>query len=135
VDRQSDARRAQSAADRIWVSLLKVPYRFLFPAIMVFSCIGIYSTNNASFDIYLTAIFGLLASCGENSDVVRSVDARFRPRTHAEENLRRAMLISRGDPSVFVTRPISLMFIIITVLILIVMAAPALRKRRDIFTG
>ncbi len=120
----------------IWVSLLKVPYRLLFPAIMVFSCIGIYSTNNAAFDIYLTALFGIFGIVWRKlgcSPVPLMLGFVLGPML--EENLRRAMLISRGDPSVFITRPISLMFIIITVLILIVMAAPALRKRREVFTG
>ncbi len=120
----------------LWVSLLKVPYRMLFPAIMVFSAVGIYSTNSAPFDIYLTALFGLLGIVWRRlgcSPVPMMLGFVLGPML--EENLRRAMLISRGDPTVFVTRPISLLFIIATVLIVIVMAAPALRKRREIFTG
>lgn len=120
----------------LWVSLLKVPYRLLFPAIMVFSAVGIYSTNSASFDIYLTALFGILGIVWRRlgcSPVPLMLGFVLGPML--EENLRRAMLISRGDPTVFVTRPISLMFIIATILIVIVMAAPALRKRREVFTG
>jgi len=113
----------------IWVSLLKLPYRLLFPAIMAFSAIGIYSTNNSSFDVYLMAIFGILGL------VWRMLDCSPVPMMlgfvlgpMVEENLRRALQVSRGDPSVFVTRPFSLAFIVATVLILIVMAAPAVRK-------
>jgi TctA family transporter len=113
----------------MWVSLLKLPYRLLFPAIMAFSAIGIYSTNNSSFDVYLMAIFGILGI------VWRMLDCSPVPMMlgfvlgpMVEENLRRALQVSRGDPSVFVTRPISLGFIVATVLILLVMAAPAARK-------
>jgi TctA family transporter len=120
----------------LWVSLLKVPYRLLFPAIMVFSSIGIYSINNSPFDIYLTAVFGLLGflwlklGCPPAPLMLGFVLGPM-----MEENLRRAMLISRGDPMVFVTRPISLGFVIATVLIVVMMAAPAMRKRRGDITG
>ncbi len=120
----------------LWVSLLKVPYRMLFPAIMTFSCIGIYSLNNSPFELYLTAIFGLLGFLWmklECSPVPLMLGFVLGPMM--EENLRRAMLISRGDPTVFLTRPISLAFVIITVLIVIMMAMPALKKRRGDITG
>jgi len=113
------------------VRLLKVPYRLLFPAIMLFSAIGIYSVNNSSFDVYLIALFGILGIVWrmlELSPVPLMLGFVLGPMV--EENLRRALQVSRGDPSVFVTRPISLGFIVATVLILIVMAAPAMRKRR-----
>ena len=120
----------------IWVSLLKVPYYLLFPAIMLFSSIGIYSVNNSPFEIYLTAIFaivGFLWMKLECSPVPIMLGFVLGPMM--EENLRRAMLIARGDPTVFLTRPISLAFVIATVLILVVMAAPAMRKRRGDITG
>jgi putative tricarboxylic transport membrane protein len=120
----------------LWVSLLKVPYRILFPAIMVFSCIGIYSLNNSPFELYLTALFGLLGFLWmklECSPVPLMLGFVLGPML--EENLRRAMLISRGDPTVFLRRPISLAFVIATVLMVIVMSAPALRKRRGHITG
>ena len=119
----------------LWVSLLKVPYRLLFPAIMVFSAIGIYSVNNSSFELYLTALFGVLGFMWmklECSPAPMLLGFVLGPMM--EENLRRAMLISRGDPLVFFTRPISLAFVIATVLIVIVMAAPAVRKRRSDIT-
>ncbi|MHB9099328.1 MAG: tripartite tricarboxylate transporter permease, partial [Syntrophales bacterium] len=120
----------------LWVSLLKVPYRLLFPAIMVFSSIGIYSLNSFSFELYVTAVFGIIGFLWmklECSPVPCMLGFILGPMM--EENLRRAMKISRGDPLVFLTRPISLAFIIATVLILIMVAVPALRKRRDDVTG
>ena len=120
----------------LWVSLLKIPYRLLFPAIMAFSAIGIYSSNNAAFDVYLTALFGILGVIWRRlgcNPVPLMLGFVLGPML--EENLRRAMLISRGDPTVFITRPISLGFIIATVLILMAMAAPVLRKRWEAITG
>jgi TctA family transporter len=120
----------------LWVSLLKVPYRLLFPAIMVFSAIGVYSSNNVSFDVYLTALFGVLGIVWRMlgcSPVPMLLGFVLGPMM--EENLRRALQVSNGDPSVFVTQPISLAFIIVTVLILIVMVLPAVRNRRGDITG
>ena len=120
----------------LWVSLLRVPYRMLFPAIMVFSAVGIYSSSNVSFDIYLTAIFGILGIAWrvlECSPVPMLLGFVLGPMM--EENLRRALQVSRGDVSIFVTRPISLAFIAVTVLILVVMILPAVRQRRGDITG
>jgi TctA family transporter len=120
----------------LWVGLLKVPYRFLFPAIMVFSAIGIYSVNSAKFDIYLTVFFGVLGVLWRALDCSPvPLMLGFVLGPMLEENLRRAMVISRGDPSVFFTRPISLAFNIVTILLLIAMAAPAVRKRWDTMTS
>jgi len=116
----------------MWVSLLRVPYRLLFPAILVFCGIGIYSVSSSSFDIYLMAIFGILGIVWmklECSPVPMMLGFVLGPML--EQNLRRALVMSSGDPLVFVTRPISLGFIIATLLILIVMVAPAVRKRRN----
>jgi TctA family transporter len=119
----------------LWVSLLKVPYRILFPCIMAFSCIGIYSVNNSAFDIYMTAFFGVVGflwvklECPPAPMLLGFVLGPL-----MEENLRRAMLISRGDPTVFVTRPISLAFMIATVLIVVVMLLPMIRAKRDAIT-
>ena len=120
----------------MWVSLLKVPYRLLFPAIMVFSAIGIYSTNNVSFDVYLAAIFGILGITWRvlgGNPVPMLLGFVLGPMM--EENLRRSLQVSDGDPSVFVTRPISLAFILVAALILIVMVLPAVRAGRDDITG
>ncbi|MGZ5137812.1 MAG: tripartite tricarboxylate transporter permease, partial [Burkholderiales bacterium] len=110
----------------LWVSLLKVPYRILFPCIMAFSCIGIYSVNNSSFEIYLTAFFGVIGFLWLRFEMQPApMLLGFVLGPLMEENLRRALLISRGDATVFLTRPISLGFVIATVLIIIVMGLPA----------
>jgi putative tricarboxylic transport membrane protein len=117
----------------LWTSLLRVPYRLLFPAIMVFSVLGVYSVNNSSFDAYLAAVFGVLGfvwmrlGCSPAPMLLGFVLGPM-----LEENLRRALVVSRGDPSVFVTRPISLVFVVITVLILVAAAAPTVRRRRPV---
>jgi putative tricarboxylic transport membrane protein len=120
----------------LWVKLLTVPYRLLFPAIMVFMAIGVYSVNNNALDVHLALLFGLLGY------VFIKLDCEPAPLILAvvlgplmEENLRRAMLISRGDPSVFLTRPISAGFLIGTVLLLVVMMLPAIRRGRSRATG
>jgi putative tricarboxylic transport membrane protein len=119
----------------LWVSLLKVPYRMLFPAIMVFSCIGIYSVNNSNMELYLAALFGVLGFLWLKLDCAAApMLLGFVLGPMMEENLRRALLISRGDPMVFLNRPISLSFIIATILILIIMAAPAIRRKREQIT-
>jgi TctA family transporter len=120
----------------LWVKLLQVPYRLLFPAIMAFSAIGIYSVNNSSFEIYLTALFGVIGffwiklGCSPAPMLLGFVLGPM-----MEEHLRRAMLMSKGNPSVFFTRPISLGFLIVTIAILIVMIAPAVRRRRVEIAG
>jgi len=114
----------------LWVSLLKVHYRLLFPAIMLFCSIGIYSVNNSSFEIYLLALFGILGVMWrilEFSPVPLMLGFVLGPMV--EENLRRALQVSDGDPTVFFTRPISLSFIMGTFFILVVMIFPAVRKR------
>jgi TctA family transporter len=120
----------------MWVALLRVPYRFLFPAIMVFSAIGVYGTNSAAFDIYLTVIFGVLGILWrvlDCSPVPLMLGFVLGPML--EENMRRALLMSDGDPSVFFTRPISLVFNVVTILVLVVMALPAVKKRRGNIVG
>jgi TctA family transporter len=120
----------------LWVKLLQVPYRLLFPAIMAFSAIGIYSVNNSSFEIYLTAAFGIIGFiCMRLGFPLAPMLLGFVLGPMMEENLRRSMLMAGGDPTVFVRQPISLAFIIATVLILIVMVLPAVRKRRGEITG
>jgi TctA family transporter len=115
----------------IWVRLLRVPYRLLFPAIMAFSAIGVYSVNTSSFEIYLTALFGVVGFVWMKLGFPPApLLLGFVLGPMMEENLRRALLMSKGDPSVFFTQPLSLVFIVATVLILIVMVAPAVRRRR-----
>jgi putative tricarboxylic transport membrane protein len=114
----------------VWVSILKVPYRLLFPAIITFSAIGIYSVDGKAMDVYLAAGFGVLGfvwtKLGFNPAPML---LGFVLGPLLEENLRRAMLMSYGNPSVFVREPISLTFIIATIAILAVMIVPAVRKR------
>jgi putative tricarboxylic transport membrane protein len=116
----------------LWVKLLTVPYRLLFPAIMVFMAIGVFSVNNNSFDIHLAVLFGLLGyvfiklKCEPAPLILAVVLGPL-----MEENLRRALLISRGDPGVFVTRPISAGFLVATALLLLVIILPAFRRRRE----
>jgi len=92
----------------IWVSILRIPYHVLYPAILVFICLGVYSVHNNTFDVYMTAALGVLGYI--------LLKLRFEPAPlllgfvlgpMMEENLRRAMLLSRGDPSTFIERPIS----------------------------
>ena len=115
----------------VWVRLLTVPYRWLFPSIILFCCIGNYSVTNNPFDVYLCAVIGVLGY------VLAKLECEPAPLLLGyvlgpllEENLRRALLISRGDPTVFFTRPISLVFMIATALILVVMVVPAARGKR-----
>lgn len=116
----------------IWVKLLKIPYRLLYPAILAFCCIGVYSVNNAAVDVYLTAFFGLVGY------VLVKLDCEPAPLLLGlilgpmmEENLRRAMLLSRGDPMTFVERPLSAVLLGIAVVLLILVFAPAIRQKRE----
>jgi TctA family transporter len=116
----------------LWVRLLMVPYRWLFPSILGFMAIGVYSVNNLDLDIYMTIFFGLLGyvflklKCEPAPLILAFVLGPL-----MEENLRRALLISRGDPTVFFTRPISAGFLAATALLLIIMVLPNIRKRRE----
>jgi TctA family transporter len=119
----------------LWVSLLKVPYRVLFPCIMAFSSIGIYSVNNSTLECYLAAFFGVVGFVWMRSQCPPApMLLGFVLGPLMEENLRRALLISRGDATVFLTRPISLGFVIATVLILVVMGLPQIRAKRAAIT-
>jgi TctA family transporter len=115
----------------VWIRLLRAPYRWLFPSIIMFCCIGNYSVNNNEFDVYLCALVGVLGY------VLLKLECEPAPLILGyvlgpllEEYLRRALLIARGDPTVFFTRPISLAFMIATVFILAIMIAPAVRAKR-----
>jgi TctA family transporter len=116
----------------LWIKLLAVPYRLLFPAIFVFCCIGVYTVDNKIFDIYEIAA---LSAVGY---VLLKLDCEPAPMVLGfilgpmmEENLRRTMMISFGDPSVFFTRPISAGFLIAAVALLVVIALPTLRAKRE----
>jgi putative tricarboxylic transport membrane protein len=116
----------------LWVRLLTVPYHLLFPAILAFCAIGVYSLNNNNFDLYLVAMFGLLGY------VLVKLDCEPAPLLLGfilgpmmEENLRRAMLLSRGDPFVFVTRPISAITLVLALLALLLVLSPVVQQKRE----
>jgi len=116
----------------VWVSLLRVPYRLLFPSIIVFCCIGIYSINNSPFDVMIAAAFGVVGYWMNKHDFEPApLVLAFVLGPLMEDNLGRALLLSRGDPSVFVTRPISAALMAVAVLLLVVAVLPMIRKRRD----
>jgi len=115
----------------LWVSLLRVPYRLLYPAILVFCCIGVYGLNNSAFEVGLALVFGALgyafAKLGcEPAPLLLG----FILGPMMEENLRRAMRLSRGDPSIFVERPISLVLLLLAVGLLATVLAPSVRRAR-----
>ena len=117
----------------LWVRLLRVPYRMLFPAILIFCCIGGYSVNNAPADIIMTGIFGLVGYWLVKHDFEPApMLLGFVLGPLMEENLRRAMLIARGDPTTFLVRPISATLIAISVALLVLSLLPTLRKQRDV---
>ena len=116
----------------MWVKLLSVPYRLLYPAIIVFCCIGAYTINSKPFDVFVMAffaVFGYVALKLECEPAPLILGFVLGPMM--EENLRRALLISRGDAMVFVQEPISLAFLLIAAGLLIVLAAPAIRRKRE----
>ncbi len=115
----------------IWVRLLSIPYRLLYPAILVFCCIGLYSVNNNTFDIALTALCGLFGYTLHKLDCEPApLILGFVLGPMMEENLRRGMLLSRGDPSIFFTRPLSLLFLVLAAGLLVAMSLPGIRKGR-----
>ncbi len=116
----------------IWVRLLTLPYRFLYPAILLFCCIGVYSINNSPVDVILTAGFGLLGYLLIKLDCEPApLLLGFILGPMMEENLRRAMLYSRGDPSVFFTRPISLVMLLAALLLFVITIIPAVGRKRE----
>src|SRR5512143_3798348 len=116
----------------IWIKLLTVPYRFLFPAITLFCCIGAYTLNNNTFDVYLTALFSVVGyvfyklSCEAAPLLLGFILGPM-----MEENLRRALLLSRGDWSTFITRPLSAGLLIAAALMIVVVMLPTIRKKRE----
>jgi TctA family transporter len=116
----------------IWVQLLKVPYRMLYLAILIFCCIGVYSINNNAFDVYVTAVFGFIGyifyklKCEPAPLILGFILGPM-----MEENLRRAMLLSRGDPTVFFTRPLSLGLLLAAAALVVIVALPAIKRGRE----
>ncbi len=120
----------------MWVRLLRVPYRHMFPAIIIFCCIGVYSIGNEPFDVVLTGIFGLIGYWLSKHDFEPApMLLGFVLGPLMEENLRRAMLIARGDPTVFVdihNRPISVGLLAVAALLLMLAVLPMIRKKREV---
>ena len=116
----------------MWIKLLTVPYRILFPSILVFMAIGVYSLSNNPFDVLLMMLFGLLGYIFVKLECEPApLLLGFILGPLMEENLRRAMLLSRGDPIVFFTKPISAGFLIASILLLIILLLPNIRKKRE----
>jgi len=119
----------------IWIRLLSVPYRLLYPAILVFCCIGLTSLDNRVFDVHAAAVFGLAGyllfklGCEPAPFLLGFILG-----PGLEENLRRALVLSRGDPSVFITQPISAALLLASVAMLAMVVGPAVRKwRTEVF--
>ena len=116
----------------IWVKLLKVPYRYLYPAILTFCCIGVYSVQNTTFDVFQTAAFGVIGylfiklKCEPAPLLLGFVLGPM-----MEENFRRSLLLSRGDFSVFVTRPLSLGLLIAAAILVAIVAMPSIKAKRE----
>jgi putative tricarboxylic transport membrane protein len=117
----------------IWIKLLTVPYRFLFPAIALFCCIGVYTLNNSTFDVYLTAIFAVVGyvfyklGCEPAPLLLGFILGPM-----MEENLRRALLLSRGDWGTFVTRPLSAVLLGAAAVMIIVVMLPSIKSKREV---
>ncbi|HLU80201.1 MAG TPA: tripartite tricarboxylate transporter permease, partial [Burkholderiaceae bacterium] len=116
----------------LWVKLLTVPYRILFPAILVFCTIGVYSLNYNVFDIWVTAAFGLVGyiwaklKCEGAPLLLGLVLGPM-----MEENFRRALLLARGDYSTFVTRPLSLSLLVMAAILVALVALPSIKAKRE----
>ena len=116
----------------LWIKLLTVPYRWMFPAIVLFCAIGVYSTNNNTFDVWMLGWFGIVGY------IFHKLECEPAPLLLGlilgpmmEEYLRRALLISRGDWSVFIDRPISASLLAVAVVLLIIVLLPGIRKKRE----
>ncbi|MGE8363163.1 tripartite tricarboxylate transporter permease [Cupriavidus basilensis] len=116
----------------IWVKLLKVPYRYLYPAILTFCCIGVYSVQNTTFDVFQTAAFGVIGylfiklKCEPAPLLLGFVLGPM-----MEENFRRSLLLSRGEFTVFVTRPLSLGLLIAAAVLVLIVALPSIKNKRE----
>jgi putative tricarboxylic transport membrane protein len=116
----------------MWIKLLTVPYRFLFPAILTFCCIGLYTLNNSNFDVFTATLFGLVGylfyklGCEPAPLLLGFILGPM-----MEENLRRALLLSRGDWSTFLTRPLSAGLLIASALMIVIVALPSIKAKRE----
>jgi putative tricarboxylic transport membrane protein len=116
----------------IWIKLLTVPYKHLFPAILVFCSIGLYTLNNSNFDVYMSVLFGAVGylfyklSCEPAPLLLGFILGPM-----MEENLRRALLLSRGDWTTFMTRPLSAGLLIASFLMIVVVMLPSIKNKRE----
>ena len=116
----------------IWIKLLTVPYRFLYPAILSFCCIGLYTLNNNNFDVFMAAGFGAVGilfyklGCEPAPLLLGFILGPM-----MEENLRRALLLSRGDWTTFLTRPLSATLLVAAVLMVVVVMLPSIKSKRE----
>jgi TctA family transporter len=117
----------------LWVKMISVPYHLLYPMILVFCCIGVFSLNNSGFDVYLMVLFGFLGY------VFKKLDCEPAPMLLGfilgpmmEEFLRRALLLSKGDPMILVTRPISATMLVVSLVLLALVLMPAFSKTREV---
>jgi putative tricarboxylic transport membrane protein len=116
----------------LWVRLLQVPYAYLFPTILVFCCIGTYALNSSTSDVLIMTAFGIIGY------IFRKLDCEPAPLLLGlvlgpmlEENFRRAMQVAEGDWSVFVTRPLSAAFLAVSLVLLIAVVVPGIRRGRE----
>ena len=116
----------------LWIRMLTIPYHLLFPAIIAFCCIGAFSVNNSTFDVFMMALFGLVGYALIKLDFEPApLLLGFVLGPMLEENLRRAMLLSRGDATVFVTQPLSLALLIVSLTLLVIVVMPNIRAKRE----
>ena len=116
----------------IWIKLLTVPYRWLYPSIVLFCAVGVFSTNNTTFDVWMVGLFGIIGYIfiklgTEPAPLLLG----FILGPMMEEYLRRALLLSRGDWSVFVTRPLSGSLLLAAVAMLVVVMLPSIKAKRE----
>jgi putative tricarboxylic transport membrane protein len=117
----------------IWIKLLTVPYRFLFPAIIVFCAIGLYTLNNNNFDVFMAAGFGIVGylfyklGCEPAPLLLGFILGPM-----MEENLRRALLLSRGDWTTFMSRPLSATLLVLSVMLVVIVSLPAIKGKREV---
>jgi putative tricarboxylic transport membrane protein len=116
----------------MWIKLLSVPYRWLFPSIVLFCALGVYTTNNNTFDIWMVALFGAIGYGFIKLGVEPApLLLGFILGPMMEENLRRALLLSRGDWSVLVTRPLSASLLAVAAVLIIIVLMPAVKAKRE----
>jgi putative tricarboxylic transport membrane protein len=116
----------------IWIKLLTVPYKYLYPAILAFCCIGLYTLNNNNFDVFMAVLFGLIGylfyklHCEPAPLLLGFILGPM-----MEENLRRALLLSRGDWTTFATRPLSASLLLAALAMIVIVMLPSIKKKRE----